>query len=83
MLAFLVRRPAFGVQLVHALIAGISQKLKSGSQSEAAVLVKSKVMSFASACRYAQNVLGLLINHDLCFLGVALLFAGVEPMLFF
>lgn len=83
MLAFLVRCLAVGVEFVHALIAGVGQQFEMWRQGQAALLEQSKIVSFARADRHAQNLLMSLVNHELSFLGMAFLFAGVTPALFF
>ncbi len=82
-LGFLVWRPAVGVECVHALVAGIAQQFDGWRQSETAALKQSKVMGFARAGVDTENPLAVVVDHDLSFLGVAFLFAGVEPALFF
>ncbi len=82
-LAFLVRCLAVGVKFVHTLVAGIAQEFDGGRQSETALLEQSEIMGFAGTGLDAENGLAAVVDHDLCFLGVAFLFAGIEPALFF
>ena len=82
-LAFFVWCAAVGVEFVHALIAGIAQEFDGGRHSEAAALEQSKVMGFARTGVDTENRLAVVVDHDLSFLGVTFLFAGVEPALFF
>ena len=83
MLAFLVRGLAVGVPLIHALITGVSQQFNGGSYRHAALLEQGEVVNFTGTCRNAQNGLIVAVNHDLSFLSMAFLLAGVEPTLFF
>ena len=80
-LAFLMRCPAVEVEFVHALIAGIAQQFEGGRHSETALLEQSKIMGFARAGMNTENRLAVVVDHNLSFLGVAFLFAGVEPAL--
>ena len=82
-LAFFVWCPAVGVEFVHALIAGIAQEFDDGRHSETATFEQSKVMGSSRTGMDTENRLAVVVDHDLCFLGVAFLFAGVEPALFF
>ena len=81
--AFFVRCLTVEMPFVHALIAGVSQQFHMGRQRHTALLEQSEVMNPARACRHAQNSLIVTINHDLSFLGVAFLLAGIESTLFF
>ena len=82
-LAFLVRCLAVGVQCIHALIAGISQKFQVRRNGQATAFEQRKIMGFAGAGCHAQNPLFEVVNHNLCFLGVALFLARVAVALFF
>jgi len=82
-LAFLVRCVAVGVEFVHALVAGVGQQLEALGQRQAGVLEEGKVVRFACGDRHAHDAAGAVIDHELAFLGVALLLAGVEAALFF
>ena len=81
--AFFVRRLTVGMPFVHALIAGVSQQFHMGSRCHTTLLKQSEVVNPTRACRHAQNSLIMTVNHDLSFLGMAFLLAGVEPTLFF
>ena len=83
MLAFLMRRVAVGVQFVHALIAGISQKFQVRRNGQTAALEQRKIMGFTGTRSHAQNPLLAVVNHDLSFLSMALFLAGVAVALFF
>ena len=82
-LAFLVRCLAIGVQFVHALIAGISQKLEVRRNGQATAFEQRKIMGFTGTRSNAENLLFQVVNHDLPFLGMALFLAGVAVALFF
>ena len=81
--AFLVRHLAVGVDFFHALIAGIAQQFKARRQSQTTGLEKSKVVSFARAGVDTENALAAMIDHDLSFLRMAFLLAGITLALFF
>ncbi len=78
-LALLVGRVAVAVQVVHALIAGVSQKFKGRRQRETTAFEEGKIMNFAGTGCHAENGLPAVVNHDLPLLGMAFLLAGVEP----
>jgi len=82
-LAFFVWCPAVGMKFVHALIAGVTQEFGGRHHSETALLEQSKVMGSSRTGVDTENRLAVVVDHDLCFLGVAFLFARVEPALFF
>lgn len=81
--AFLVRGLAVGMEFMHALVAGVGQQFKVRRKSQARAFEQGKVMGFADTCRHAQNLLRRMVNHDLSFLSVAFLLAGVVAALFF
>ncbi len=80
---FLMRGLTVGVEFIHALIACIAQEFDGGSQGQTAILEQGKIVSFACTGLDTENLLTPLVNHDLSFLGMAFLLAGVEPTLFF
>lgn len=83
MLPFLVRRLAVGVESFYTLIAGVAQEFEAGTEGQTTGFEQSKIMRFTRAGLHAKNLLAALLNHDLSFLSVAFLLAGVEPALFF
>ena len=82
-LAFFVWCAAVGVEFVHALIAGISQKFQVRRNGQATAFEQRKIMGFTGAGCHAQNPLFEVVNHNLSFLGVALFLARVAVALFF
>lgn len=83
MFAFLVRCLTVGMPFVHTQIAGVGQQFHLRSQRHTTLLEQGKVMNTTRAGGNAQNGLIMSVNHDLSFLGVAFLLAGVELTLFF
>ena len=81
--ALFVRGLTVGVEFVYALIAGVCQKRNLRQKRQATVLEKGEVVGFSGARRHAHNPLLQRVDHDLPFLGVALLLAGVAAALFF
>lgn len=65
------------------LVASVAQEFHICGQHQTRGFVERKVMCFARANRHTHDALTGMINHDLRFLGVAPLFAGVELALFF
>ena len=80
--ACLMRCLALGVPLPHALIARISQEFEGGRNGQATAFEKGEIMHFTGTRSYAENFLFPLVNHDLPFLGMAFLLAGVAVALF-
>ena len=81
--AFSVRYLAVGVEFVHAFVAGVGQQFDARRQRQPRVFEQSEVVRFTARHLHAQNLLGALVDHELRLLGVALLLARVEPLLFF
>ena len=71
------------MQCVDTLIAGVAQKDNLGQGRQTAAFEKCEVVGFTCAGRHAHNRLLKRVDHDLSFLGVAFLFAGVASALFF
>lgn len=68
---------------VDTLIAGIAQKDDLGQERQAAAFEKCEVVGFTCASGHAHNRLFKRVDHDLSFLGMTLLLAGVAAALFF
>ena len=83
MLAFLEGYLRVGVQFGHALITRIGQEFDGRAQRQAAVLEQGEVMGFAGTGLDTDNLLAGVVNHELSFLGMTSLLAGVEAALFF
>lgn len=71
------------MQRFDTLIAGIAQKHDLGQERQAAAFEKREVVGFTGARRHAHHGLFKRVDHDLSFLGMALLLAGVTAALFF
>ena len=71
------------MQCVDTLVAGIAQKDDLGQERQTAAFEKCEVVGFTGAGRHAHNRLLQRVDHDLPFLGVDFLFAGVTSALFF
>ena len=82
MFTFLVRSLAVGMEFIQALIAAIRQQFEIGGHGQTTALEQGKVVGVACTGGDAENLF-LVVNHDLPFLSVAFLLAGVEMALFF
>lgn len=82
-LTFLERCPRVAMQRIDTLIAGVAQKDNLGQERQSAAFEKCEVVSFSGASGHTHDCFLQWVDHDLPFLGVAFLFAGVASALFF
>jgi len=80
---FLGRRLTVFVQVGQTLIACIRQDPNGVRQFAGILLEKLKIMFTAGRESRCDNFSGLWVSNQLCFLGMALLFAAVMPFLAF
>jgi hypothetical protein len=81
--AFLGWCLAIRVQAGQALIACIGQNTNLFRHDEAVLFEQLKVMLASKAEVRSQDLFGVQVCNQLCFLGVPLLFAAVVPFLCF
>ena len=82
-LGFLGRRLAVLVKITQTLIASICQTADMLGKDTAAFFEQRKIMLAALGKCGGNDFLRLLVDNQLCFLGVTLLFAAVMPALLF
>ena len=76
-------RDAESVELVNALKPFVAKQKNICEQVNPALLEQFKVMNRSLGFGHANDLLGLTVDHDLIFDGVAFLLAGIALPLFF